>query len=143
MKIFWSLLLVMTLAVSALARQKGSHHNSTAVSKEFSQAANQALVAIENSSNDEGLTLDPIVQQAFDDANAAALSKPENDVLLRLTLLAAMRPIKLGVLKYTASENERHQKAIAELSKVDGCITAMRKALRSLSGDEPTVCTDE
>jgi hypothetical protein len=143
MKIFWSILLVMTLAVSALARQKGSHYNSTKVSKEFSQAANKALVAIGNSSNEEGLTRDPIVQQACNDADAAVLSKPENDVIVRLTLLATMRPIKLGVLKYTASGSERHQKAIAELSKVDGCITAMRKALRSLSGDEPKICTGE
>jgi hypothetical protein len=143
MKILWSILLVITLAVSALAQQKGRHHNSTTVSKKFSQAANKALVAIGNSSNEEGLTLDPIVQQACNDADAVALSKPENDVILRLTLLAAMRSIKLGVLKYTASENEGHQKAIAELSKVDGCITATRKSLRSLSGDEPTICTDE
>jgi hypothetical protein len=100
-------------------------------------------VAIGNSSNEEGLTRDPIVQQACNDADAAVLSKPENDVIVRLTLLATMRPIKLGVLKYTASGSERHQKAIAELSKVDGCITAMRKALRSLSGDEPKICTGE
>jgi hypothetical protein len=134
---------MMTLAVSTLAQQKNSQHNTTKVSRGFAQAANKALVAIGNSVNDDALTRDPVVQQAFNDADAVAFSKPETEVMTRLTLLSAMRPLELSMLKYTDPESEKHKKAFSDLHKTDACITAMRQVLHSLSGDEPKECKEE
>lgn len=130
----------VTFAIFTLAQQKSSQHNTTKVSSKFSQAANKALVAIGNSSNDDAVTRDPIVQQAFNDADAAAVSKPETEVMTRLTLLSATRPLLLSLLKHTPPESEQHQKASSDLDKTDGCITAMRKTLRGLSGEKPEEC---
>ena len=132
------LIVVLFLAAWTFSQEKGK--NKTTVGPEFAKAANAAFVAIRNSAHSSkdvvDLAPDQTVQAAINKADEAASSAPETSVIQQIKFLAILRPIELGTYDLSPSEA-----ALAKLDQTGNCITAWRKALQDLSGDQPKECT--